>query len=127
MLEKEVLRISKKEYYIDRDFDLLKDIHIQILKYLVNNLDIEFKIVEKEQNLPTSICTFNSKILKKEISNKISSSLNDKEITIDEILFIIKFLLQDIQLSILDEKRFGIIPITELPYKYLRKILSQNV
>jgi hypothetical protein len=130
MFDKQLFRINKIDYYIDIDFDLLKDTHIQILKYLVNNLDIEFEIIENHLICYYFIIKFKSKILKDKI--KVFYNFNNykhfnEEYNFDSVILTINSLLRDIDFVILNKKKFGIIPITELPHKYYHKILSKNV
>lgn len=127
MFDKEVFKINKTEYYIHKDFDLLKDKHIQILKYLINNLDIEFVIIENHLFSYSIIVRFKSNILKENIKVMINFTnyLHFEEIyNIDSIIIIINKLLRDIDFNITQKKRFGIIPITELPHKFYNKILN---
>ena len=110
-----------KEYFFKADnFNYFDDISINIIKYLCDNLKLKIEVYSSYQEY-NFIASFKSILINNELSISQRISIELLETSNIHKLYIIISLLHSLDSSILINRKFGIFPIKELPFKFYNK------
>lgn len=115
-----LFRCYKDYFFKENNFNYFDDISINIIKYLCDNLKLKIEVYSSYQEY-NFIASFKSILINNELSISQRISIELLETSNIHKLYIIISLLHSLDSSILINRKFGIFPIKELPYKFYNK------
>jgi hypothetical protein len=110
-----------KDYFIKEDnFNYFDNNSINVIKYLCDNLKLKIEVYRSYQEY-AFIVSFKSILINNELTISQRISIDLLEYSNIHKLYIIISLLNSLDQSIIINKKFGIFPIKELPFKFYNK------
>jgi hypothetical protein len=126
----EIFCFYRYNHYYNKEYNLFTDNELSILKSLVDEIDIKIVIsINNMNNIFDIEVSFKSKLLVNTITssqhlNKNFLLNNNRNIS---TLYIVDYLIKNVEWTIISNKRTGIFTIKQLPHKYFTKKYNIDV